>query len=61
MLSDLTIKGPPQTFRNYIRKYKDCEFVVKNSSKLVFEDINFSIDLVTYLEEDVEATNIKII
>lgn len=61
ILNDLTIKSPPQTFRNYIREYKDCEFVVKNSSKLVFEDINFSIDLVTYLEEDVEATNIKIV
>ena len=41
--------------------YKDCEFIVKNSTELVFEDINYSVDLVTYLEEDVEATNIKIV
>lgn len=61
ILNDLTIKSPSQIFRNYIREYKDCEFIVKNSAELVFEDINFSIDLVTYLEEDVEATNIKIV
>ena len=61
ILNDLTIKSPLQTFRNYIREYKDCEFIVKNSAELIFEDINFSIDLVTYLEEDVEATNIKIV
>lgn len=61
ILNDLTIKSPLQTFRNYIREYKDCEFIVKNSAELVFKDINFSIDLVTYLEEDVEATNIKIV
>lgn len=61
ILNDLTIKSPFQTFRNYIREYKDCEFIVKNSTELVFEDINYSVDLVTYLEEDVEATNIKIV
>ena len=61
ILNDLTIKSPLQTFRNYIREYKDCEFIVKNSAELIFEDINYSVDLVTYLEEDVEATNIKIV
>lgn len=61
ILNDLTIKRSFQTFRNYIREYKDCEFIVKNSTELVFEDINYSVDLVTYLEEDVEATNIKIV
>lgn len=61
ILNDLTIKSPLQIFRNYIREYKDCEFIVKNSTELVFEDINYSVDLVTYLEEDVEATNIKIV
>ena len=61
ILGNLTIKSPLQTFRNYIREYKDCEFIVKNSTELVFEDINYSVDLVTYLEEDVEATNIKIV
>lgn len=61
ILGNLTIKSPLQAFRNYIREYKDCEFIVKNSTELVFEDINYSVDLVTYLEEDVEATNIKIV
>ena len=61
ILGNLTIKSPLQIFRNYIREYKDCEFIVKNSTELVFEDINYSVDLVTYLEEDVEATNIKIV
>ena len=61
ILGNLTIKSPLQVFRNYIREYKDCEFIVKNSTELLFEDINYSVDLVTYLEEDVEATNIKIV
>lgn len=61
ILGNLTIKSPLQTFRNYIIEYKDCEFVVKDSAKLVIENTNFSVDLVTYLEKDVEATNIKIV
>ena len=32
-----------------------------NSAKLLLEDINYSIDLVKYLKENIKATNIKIV
>lgn len=61
ILGDLTVKGFPRTFKEYVKYYKNCRFIIKNSTELIFEDINFSVDLVTYLEEDIEAKNIKIV
>lgn len=61
ILGNLTFKRPSLRIRDYMESYKDCEFIIKNSAKLLLEDINYSIDLVKYLKENIKATNIKIV
>lgn len=61
ILGNLTFKRPSPGTWDYIESYKDCEFIIKNSAKLLLEDINYSIDLVKYLKENIKATNIKIV
>lgn len=61
ILGNLTFNRPSPGIWDYIESYKDCEFIIKNSAKLLLEDINYSIDLVKYLKENIKATNIKIV